>query len=509
MEHVDYDPGVHVTATTETNDEVEELEDDSPEDLVSLKQGLDLAQLQQGDGTVFEVDENGLVEKMGIAEAQEKEYFSKEAKLAVYSSVAECGLPDDDESTEQYHSDDDNDTDDESGPSPFQLLARNMQDLTPPEGGVLKQVLKPGTGDVVPKEAFVQVHYNGYLEYSGEPFDSTRLRDRQFRFQLGKGDTIMGLEIAVSSMRKGELARFIFSYKYAYGERGCPPRIGEKADVMFEVELLNFYDQGAVDAFYEKTEEERRNAPLSEILRVVQHDKQKAGELFNKQKYRPALNLYRKIIRTLEGVHLQNDDEEKEQQDLLQKVYLNSANCNTKLSRNADAVRDCKMVMEKDRNNVKAMYLRAKALYQDGKFDGAINWIKRAQAKSPNNTDINNLLGKINDDMNRFRQLEIDVCKRMFSQPGPKEDPKKESESSKGNCSEEFKRSSREGLLAFKNNPNLEEMPFTVATFSKEEIACVLEIAEELGLVRDVNQKGGILTVKFLKKKGATDDVVQ
>ena len=39
------------------------------------------------------------------------------------------------------------------------------------------------------------------------------------------GECIAGWDVAVSTMRKGELSRFLISPAYAYGELGCPPRI--------------------------------------------------------------------------------------------------------------------------------------------------------------------------------------------------------------------------------------------------------------------------------------------
>ncbi len=40
---------------------------------------------------------------------------------------------------------------------------------------------------------------------------------------------IEGWEIAVSSMKKEELSRFIVAPDYAYGALGCPPRIPKDA----------------------------------------------------------------------------------------------------------------------------------------------------------------------------------------------------------------------------------------------------------------------------------------
>ncbi len=52
--------------------------------------------------------------------------------------------------------------------------------------GVYKMVVKKGTGDVVTPGAICRIHYNGYLEYRDEPFDSTRLRNRQQQIRLGE-----------------------------------------------------------------------------------------------------------------------------------------------------------------------------------------------------------------------------------------------------------------------------------------------------------------------------------
>ena len=64
-----------------------------------------------------------------------------------------------------------------------------MEDLTG-DGGVLKKTLDHGIGPVVPPGAMVRVHYNGYLEYCDEPYDSSRLRGKEQEFKLGRG-TIM------------------------------------------------------------------------------------------------------------------------------------------------------------------------------------------------------------------------------------------------------------------------------------------------------------------------------
>lgn len=56
--------------------------------------------------------------------------------------------------------------------------------------GVYKKIVKKGTGEIVSPGAICRVHYNGYLEYQDEPFDSTRLRNRQQQMKLGESKLI-------------------------------------------------------------------------------------------------------------------------------------------------------------------------------------------------------------------------------------------------------------------------------------------------------------------------------
>ena len=49
------------------------------------------------------------------------------------------------------------------------------------------------------------VHYNGYLEYSEEPFDSSRLRDEIHMFRLGKGQLVICMRAKLPDGRLGAM----------------------------------------------------------------------------------------------------------------------------------------------------------------------------------------------------------------------------------------------------------------------------------------------------------------
>ena len=107
------------------------------------------------------------------------------------------------------------------------------------DGGVLKTVLRPGSGERPSRGATVEVHYEGKLAETGAVFDSSRARGKTFRFTLGEGKVIGGWEVGLSSMAVGELSTLECSPQYAYGAKGIPPMIPPSSTLRFEVELVS------------------------------------------------------------------------------------------------------------------------------------------------------------------------------------------------------------------------------------------------------------------------------
>ncbi len=84
----------------------------------------------------------------------------------------------------------------------------------------------------------VTVHYSGYLT-DGKMFDSSVERGEPIEFPLGKGMVIPGWEEGIALMHVGDKLRLIIPYFLAYGEAGRPPVIPAKADLTFDVELVD------------------------------------------------------------------------------------------------------------------------------------------------------------------------------------------------------------------------------------------------------------------------------
>lgn len=122
----------------------------------------------------------------------------------------------------------------------------NMEgtDITPKEDqGVLKLLKKEGTGAECPMIGDkVTVHYTGWLQ-DGTVFDSSRDKKDKFSFDLGKGQVIKAWDIAVATMKIGEICQITCKPEYAYGAAGSPPKIPPNAVLIFEIELFEFHGE--------------------------------------------------------------------------------------------------------------------------------------------------------------------------------------------------------------------------------------------------------------------------
>jgi peptidylprolyl isomerase len=105
------------------------------------------------------------------------------------------------------------------------------------KSGVRYIVTQPGDGDLAVAGANVSVHYRGTL-WDGSQFDSSYDRGDPIQFPLARGKVIRGWDLGIADMRVGEKRTLIIPYSMAYGDRGRPPVIPQRATLIFDVELM-------------------------------------------------------------------------------------------------------------------------------------------------------------------------------------------------------------------------------------------------------------------------------
>jgi uncharacterized damage-inducible protein DinB len=129
-----------------------------------------------------------------------------------------------------------------------------------------------GTGAVAAPGKQYTVHYTGWLR-DGTQFDSS-IGKKPLTFVQGRRQLIAGWETGFEGMKVGGKRRLIIPYQLAYGELGRPPRIPAKAELIFDVELLEVGEPtqlpAAVDVILPLADQEEK---ISKLLKAVPEDK--------------------------------------------------------------------------------------------------------------------------------------------------------------------------------------------------------------------------------------------
>jgi len=97
---------------------------------------------------------------------------------------------------------------------------------------------KKGKGKMPNPTQNVKVHYSGFL-MDGTPFDSSFDRGEPYEFSLGMGRVIKAWDEGISKLPVGSQATFFVPFKLAYGMMGRPPKIPQRADLVFYVEVVD------------------------------------------------------------------------------------------------------------------------------------------------------------------------------------------------------------------------------------------------------------------------------
>lgn len=213
----------------------------------------------------------------------------------------------------------------------FPELRKQMSPITS-DGKVMKLIKRPGAGNCVKKDSVVYVHYSAYANLDEIPFDNSYLRrKRPERLQLGAGSILVGLELALRTMKKGEKSQFLIEPEYAFGDKGCPPRIPPEATVLYEVELFNFTDVAPADQPESLSNEDKHS--FSYISKIAKSCHVSGNDLFRQKNEKAAIVKYKKAVDLLLDCRLKDAEEEAEQKKLLLKLYTNLSVCYMKIKR--------------------------------------------------------------------------------------------------------------------------------------------------------------------------------
>eukprot|EP00937_MAST-01D_sp_MAST-1D-sp2_P005486 g5486.t1 len=267
------------------------------------------------------------------------------------------------------------------------------------DGGVLKEVLKEGEGDVPASGDNVVAHYTGRL-LDGTVFDSSVKRGKPFNFTIGQGQVIKGWDVGFASMRKGEKAFLTCREDYAYGQQ-AQSSIPAGSTLRFEVELLSFGPK----------EKEPWEMTLKEKVEKAEALKAEGTAAFKAKDFDAAADKYGQAAELLgSGGDDYSDDDEVEggaeegggelgakKKALLTSCSLNAAMCLMKLVPPdwEGCIESASAALAQEPENLKGLYRRGKAQLETGRLAGAKADLLAANKVDGKNKEVRAALKKL------------------------------------------------------------------------------------------------------------------
>ncbi|KAJ8748170.1 hypothetical protein K2173_000578 [Erythroxylum novogranatense] len=274
---------------------------------------------------------------------------------------------------------------------------------------VIKKIVKEGEGYERPNDGTaVKLKLIGKLQ-DGTVFlkKGHDNEEELFEFVVDEEQVVDGLDRAVATMKKGEVAILTIAPQYAFGASETKHDLAvvpPNSTLHYEVELVSFVK-----------EKESWDMNTEEKIEAAGRKKEDGNLLFKAGKYARASKRYEKAVKYIEYDSSFSDDEKKQAKALKVACNLNNAACKLKLKDCKQAEKLCTKVLELDSQNVKALYRRAQAYIQLADLDLAEFDIKKALDIDPNNREIKLEYKTLKEKMRELNKKEAKFYGNMFA----------------------------------------------------------------------------------------------
>ncbi|XP_023548585.1 peptidyl-prolyl cis-trans isomerase FKBP62-like [Cucurbita pepo subsp. pepo] len=285
---------------------------------------------------------------------------------------------------------------------------KTVSEVTP-DKKVIKKILKEGEGYEKPNDgAIVKVKLTGKLG-DGKVFLRKGYDDGEepFEFKTDEEQVIDGLDKAVATMKKGEIALVTIAQEYAFGSSESQQELAvvpPNSTVYYEVELVAF-----------DKEKESWDMNNQEKVEAAGKKKEEGNVLFKSGKFARASKRYEKAVKFIEYDSSFSEDEKKQAKALKVACNLNNAACKLKLKQYNEAEKLCTKVLELESSNVKALYRRAQAYIELTDFDLAEFDIKKALDIDPNNRDVKLEYKTLKEKVKEYNKKDAKFYGNMFA----------------------------------------------------------------------------------------------
>ncbi len=111
------------------------------------------------------------------------------------------------------------------------------KDLNQTASGIKYVIHHKGSGPEINVGDRINLHYYGKIIESARNFDNSYIRAREFSLEVGSGMVVAGWDEVLPLFNKGDVVSVFIPWTLAYGERGRPPLIPGKSDLLFYFEI--------------------------------------------------------------------------------------------------------------------------------------------------------------------------------------------------------------------------------------------------------------------------------
>lgn len=283
------------------------------------------------------------------------------------------------------------------------------------DGTIMKRVLTEADGYQTPSDlSACKIHFKvsqiaedtfGAAVSDAVLFD-TRSKEGPFEFVSGEEQVPEGLDHAVQSMKKGEVAVFHIHSSHLHedaGHRSVGFSAPADTSLQYEIELVDF--EKAKETWSMSTDEKIETAKSS---------KEEGNTFFNAGKLSLALKRYKRALSCIEYGSF--DDHQKEEVSKLKLLlYLNISAVSVKQKSWKDVMENTKKALDIEPANSKALFRRGQALVGRGDLEEAQSVLTKALDHNRESKEIKRELDRVKQMLKSQDEKDAKLYGRMFA----------------------------------------------------------------------------------------------
>jgi len=154
-------------------------------------------------------------------------------------------------------------------------------------------------------------------------------------------------------------------------------------------------------------------------MAAVEAAKEDGNIQFKEGNYQLSLQIYERGVLIVNGAYGMNDEDTTKMSRLEKELDLNMALCRIKMKQYPEAIENCKMVLNLDKTNVKALYRKGLAYRLMGEYVSAEKDYNAALELDPNNAEVRKQLKELevlkieeNEKVKKFNQAMVQKLKQ-------------------------------------------------------------------------------------------------